>query len=691
MAGELSQKETETFYDISADFAEFDPGLEAFDNQLKLRTRDLNSMGGQESMSYHGLIAQLNDEWEHLGHIAKLTGRVYIIEEGIIELAPDSWDGPHTDKRGIYFVVDGAELASLGVIDGNAGNPPVQEKDGSLTYPVQLGYGFNSDDMESDVPMFFASPDDILKADYDEPTYDAIVSRLHHDWPKHMRFIDKHLDSAAGDPMKQMTALQKISRRVDADVIASEELNGWILRYLQNNVELDRYNPYLVTLKGMLVLIDNEQQGVTYLSIEDAVTRSLGFNSIGSRQIPDEYGAMHIDYSLLFDEPTSQFHEEGVAGGILVGPSSVLNIQSSRPVSSLRDMADDALRDEPVLRYDETEPGVTVAAPETETIHRRIYEERRLEAYEKLLADMQKKVIRERRVLYRDRADAIEESARICRGFADDIAALNLQVTDVLSVSGGVYKGIADLTTKTGKFHLDVNEESPIGSPTIDSEVIGYFESIFAAVDRQEDETGPFWMVAPRVKMVVNDIAVPVLISDDFEFLRASVKSSVAVNLDGTAGFELPHLEMIRLRRESLARAAMVERGAGGKVRRALNAISGGLMHESPTEPVVAQAPLLKSIHIAAREITIGGEHREAVDALSQLLSKRLVGVTGEIFSGGKPLGSATLNGALEGVVVMPGNPARVMANIDVISTDLEGPLESPVMVALDSITRLVF
>jgi len=705
MAGELTQKETEVFYGISAEFENFDPGLDAFNTKLGYITGQLNDWGGRQSPSYNGIIAQLNDEWENLDQTAKLTGRLYMFDTGIVELVDETWDGPHRDARGTYFVVDGAELVSLGIVDGLANQPPEQSEDGSLSFPIQLGYGFSTEESDSDYPMFYALPEDILRAEYDEPTYDAIESRLHYRWPKLLRFIDKHLKAADDDPMKTLEALRKITRRAESDCIDSAELRDWLLKYLRNNTEFDQDNSYRVTLQGdglmMPIQQGNGEVGdVKNFTADQAVTRNLRLDAIGSRFYEGEDGRVCFEFGLVFDEPTSRNIDEGVASKIMLPLKSILDMRSTRPVSSLWDLVTDSQQESEkegaVSEDKEEDDKVEFVKPETEYIHRRILEEQRLEKYQALIKDVIKRVKAARTLRYRDPKEALAESSRLSHQLAEEFLQLDLKQTDLLRVAGGARKAAADLTTAPGKFHLDVDMENPIVSPKVDSDgygYIGYFDGMFAAAASFEDNDGPFWLVAPQMRLIVNQVAQPVAVADEFVYVRAMVVSAASVNLDGSADFSLPHLERLQQRKQALADAAMHEHGT--KLPSRLASIDRGFMHEDPVETVTARAGLLRNIRAVARDI-IEGYHETGLEALREQLIERRVVVTGEgwvgtSWLGGKHVDSARGAGDIQEVIrVTADGRERVVALVQPTDTQSAAGGERT-WIALDSITELLF
>lgn len=704
MAGELSQKETEVFYGISAEFENFDCGLDAFNTKLGYVTGQLNDWGGRQSPSYNGIIAQLNDEWENLDQTARLTGRVYMFDTGIVELVDESWDGPHRDARGTYFVVDGVELVSLGIVDGLANSPPIQQEDGSLSFPINLGYGFSTEESDSDYPMFYALPEDILRAEYDEPTYDAIESRLHYRWPKLLRFIDTHLEGAGDDPMKTLAALRHITRRAEADCIDSPELRDWLLKYLRNNTDFDQDNPYQVTLQGDGLMMpiqqgNGEVGNVKNFTADQAVTRNLRLDAIGSRFFDGKDGRIRFEFGLVFDEPTSRYIDEGVASKIMLPVNSIRDMRSTRPVSSLWDLVTDSQQEaEEAFASEHTEEDdrVEFVKPATEYVHRQILEEQRLEQYQALIKDAIKRVKAARTVRYRDPKEALAESARLSQQLAEEFLQLNLKQTDLLQVAGGARKAAADLTTAPGKFHLDIDMEDPIVTPKADTEgygYLGYFDGMFAAAASFEDNEGPFWLVAPQMRLIVNQVAQPVAVADEFVYVRAMVVSAASVNLDGSADFSLPHLERLQRRKQALADAALHEHGT--KLLNRLVSIDRGFMHEDPVETVTAKDGLLRNIRSAARDI-IEGNHETGLEALREQLIERRVALTGEAWVGpswlgGKHADSLKCSGDIQEVIrVTVAGQERVLALVQPTATQTAGGGER-VWIALDSLTELMF
>jgi hypothetical protein len=183
MTDRLTHAETEQFYDLTSDFSEYDPGLDAFSDAMRRAESALSASGGQDSNGYRETLYALNQEWDYYDQPARVSGKVYVLEDGLIELAEGSWEGPHRDDSGVYFIVDNAALVSLGIIDRYDHEYRNAALHGQNESPVELAYAFTTEDMKSDQPIFYARPDDILSARYEMPTLAAIDGRLHHKWP----------------------------------------------------------------------------------------------------------------------------------------------------------------------------------------------------------------------------------------------------------------------------------------------------------------------------------------------------------------------------------------------------------------------------------------------------------------------------------------------------------------------------
>lgn len=691
----LSKGEVETFYDITTRVEEYDPGDDTFAQRMELVTGQLNDMDGQDSMSYEPVLRQLNEEWEHHGGTVTLTGRVYAAEQSIVELGHESWDGPYSDARGTYFVVDGAEFTSEGIFDAMQGHPPVMNEDSSISKPVLISYGLNPSDLEADYPTFFASPADVLHATYDSPTYDAIATRLHAEWPNEMRYVDAQLDAAGGDAHKLVKALRKISKRLSDRCIESEEFGAWMVKYIEANAEFDNFSPYLVTFEGRFTLTGvDDEANVEHLLAEEPITRYLQLKGVGTRTLMTRNGGVRsVEFSLTFDEPTSRYEEEDVASRVLIPSDSIRSIQSLRPTSSLRDLSEGTS----MLTYTDharidVDGDLRAAFTKPVWEHPRRLEERRLSAFMDAIDETVKEVCAARRYWFRDEDDARAESQRILAVIQQRFVSLGLENSDVVRIAGRMSMVNSKVESGHGSFSVDIHKDVPIGQPELTRDVIGFYDGLVASLDEAEDEEGSFWLIAPRMKLVTADFATPLVMQDGVVLQSASARSTTLANFDGSTMYESPHLEIMRHRQASLARLAMTQRGSD--VVRIMSTIDQAFMSEMPIEAVKAGRGLLRSIRKASRMIVEDEQPNEAaLEALRHQLIRRSVFIKAESWINGIRYEPSIFKGGIEDVMpfTTPDGKQQIVASLELAEDDPHDASDKVVLVVLDTVNALAF
>lgn len=623
MAGELTQQESEQFYDISARVDEYDPGLDAFTETVRRGEAFLNRSGGYDSMSYNGTLIELNDQWEYLDQAAKVTGKVYVSEEGIVGLAPGEWTGPFTDANGSYFLVEDVELISTGILDSLASEQGDVAEDGTLNRPVRFAFGFNPEGLESDIPVFYALPDDILMMKYELPTLDAVVSRLHRDWPDVMATIDRRVGKSVYNPMKLVKKMRRTIEEMQEPLRSSEDFRHNIARYIHHAMELDRAWPYGVTIKGPAFYAESPDELPETVTFKEPGLQYLKSAGLSIMEYTNET-PHRVELSFIFAVPSSITDGESIDGQLAVPLGSIKHMFSTRPMGSISEsvgLAKDA-RQARELVPEEAEIEMPDVAPEKYT-HPIIVKFRRLVKLEQLLSEAQSRTKDVQRTRHSNARDALEVSANLAAWFHQQVQELELENTDLLRVSGpGVVKANGIQEYKDSRFRIDISEEHPIINPTVVADTIGYYQGMTGEVDQFEDDEGcEFWQAAPKLGLNLFEVSQPLVTQNNYPLLTVATRSSALARLDDKTYFEIPELDAMR--RRHAAMAALVASHPKASDLKDAYAVERAFFNEDPASWAEAGS-VLKTIRRMAQSVT-EETNKELFDTLKQqLLGRRI-------------------------------------------------------------------
>lgn len=674
MADKLSPSEIDTFYDITTGFTEYDHGLASFNEIVKRSTVFLNDHGGRDSQSYRGTLIELNDNWEHLDQTATLSGRLYLMDEAYVTLAPEEWEGPFEDEKGTYFRVENAELTSLGVIDALADRPGKVDDEGEIFNPVMLAHGFVPEDIESDDAIFCATPEDILACRYDLPTSEATAYRLHYHWPKQMKKLDRRMDKAGIDPMRQITYLEKSIKTLQESLRASEDLRLWLPRYLHERLDLDIRWPYGVTLVGSAYI---QKPGEALMPVEftNVSTQFLKVSGI-ALSFDEKDSTEDIEICIVFASPTSQVDGEDLDVYLSAPLKSIQNMFPTRPMGSISEILEGTdtpsnhahVADLPLPK--DAEIRLLDDFEAEEVLHPRIAEFRRLEKLHNLLDEMTEETNRLRKTRFKNKEAAMELSQMLSRNYFQKMTDLNLESSDVIQAAGiGILKANANLKTALGAVQVNQDNETPIISPSIATDVIGSYEAFLAEVDEYKDEDDTaYWQIAPKIILCTRDTRVNMTgQAFNYPLLSVAVKSSVAARLDDSVNFTVPEYDRAKARNEAMLRLVLSRRREVNTKK--LKAVHEAFMHESPDSFVRAKASVS---HIRRISQSLH-EHPDVdlMEAFRHQLMHRKVEIIADAWVGTKVIEQAAVTGTI----------------IDVYETEIAGGKE--IVAALASDTSL--
>jgi len=624
MAEKLTKQETEAFYDLCDQIDEFDPGIDAFNTFIKHANEFLDEQG-TNSAAYSATIDQLNMAWEYYGQHTKLyASKIYITDVDLLCLIPEDMGQPQQDKYGWYFTVDGMDLVSTGIID--VGEPETWATEDEASYV--LAYGFTLDDNELETPLFYAKPDDILHAEYDYPSMDAITSRLYREHPEVMELLMHHIDKAGVDPMKLVKKLRKTWPDLQ-DTLQGPLGNYDLGRYLFHHLELDREWAYglKVTGNAWLMSDDDDQMQAMYFN-----KPSLFYGKFSALSIDtyDEQDDKKQELGFVFTLPTPQADPEGSDKQIIIPINSIKAMFSTRPPESIDE----------VIFYDQQEKlkdmfpegfGVSLVddEPLQHELHPRIAEYNRLSQLENVLTTFQKEIQRARRIRRSSSDDALEVARYIDERLQAELEKIGLTISDCIKVGGeGVSKAYANLITNENGLHIVPNQEIPIGIPPITDEVTGIVAGTVSTVDRYEDDDNEYWLPAVKLVLHIKSISTP-LITSDIPLLEVTVDSKTLARLDNTS-FEIPELDRMRRRNEALL-AATVSDTSARNIKNIKN-VQRALFNENPGAWNEAGS-IVKGIRQLAHELQEDRDDR-VVAALREEMIDRPVRLVADVFSG---------------------------------------------------------
>ncbi len=242
------------FQEFVENYEQYDVGLDIFDEKLRKLEEDANDNGGSFSELIEPAIEQLDEEWLYHNEIARVTGRLYLVDDLPASLITETWGQPDIDEDGNYsFFVENVELQSLGIVDGPHGE--VLEDD---TPAAKIGYAFVLPASNAAYPQFILYPGEASRHEYPHPTPEAVDLRLHKRWPEQLAIIDTLIQIDSQEINKLPRRLVAVARKFDADFKNSVDFREWVTIYINERLKLDQVWPYALQVEHELFCYDGD-------------------------------------------------------------------------------------------------------------------------------------------------------------------------------------------------------------------------------------------------------------------------------------------------------------------------------------------------------------------------------------------------------------------------------------------------
>lgn len=688
MAGELSQSEARIFQDlVASDDEDYDRGIEIFESALANAERMLNENGGIDSIMYEDTVEQLNQSWQHFEQPVTVTGRVYASGESSVDLAPESWGEGNEDQIGTYFIVDSAELISLGIVDISDGQ---QEGGVNASTLVRFAYGLNPSDLESNDVMFFAFPQDLLAAKYEYPTLEGIHSKLHHRWPKEMRAVDMLIIPGERDYDRLIRQLHQVAIRTKEAIDSSEQFHEWLTRYLYDRIEFDQHSQYCVTCFGPAWYQggDDEWMPFEFTSprVQSVFPAGLSLSKYETGIVP----------SIYFLRPAASQDPESFTEQFSVPITSIISMSSTRPTRSLFESINNPEGDEIEVtaagRLPEEVDGSwrdDIFAEEVPPL-REIDQLIRLDDAIKQIRNL---VDMARRTRYESEEAAVRESRILAEAISGILSEAEIGTREhLLRVEGeGVALPQADIKYGEGYFRAEIAHGGELQPPKIDEDIQGHFDGVNIAVmqyfDKEKNEV--FHLVHPQLAILVKDLRTN-LAGNNYPLMPIVTLKKGLVNLDGSAEITIPRLQQLRHQQEVLARLSLGHRNE--RVLKDVTRLVEAFEHETADGWTDLIHP--SRLRRLALDIAQNPEiHQDTIDAVRQLLINRKVKIVGNLWQDAEHLyGSA--GGIIEDVRMgRPGDESAglFIVMVDEPNIDKTHLMSKPSYVEMSSLTHLAF
>ena len=647
---ELIDRETEQ---------ELDPGIRLFDGTLQETEEFINDDGGVMSPRVEQALHELDEDWKFHRDIATVTGRVYLVDTALKHLMTEEWGEPHVDEDGeLYFLVEDVELRSQGVVRGP--HDYTFNDVESLRNRIRLGYGFSLPHDDYDMHQFVLYHGEAYKHVYGTPSAEAIDLRLHRNFPEVMKLVDQLIEEGEREAGKLPKRLELLTRRIQSELVASENLREWLAHYLDQRIAFDERWPVAITMLGPLAFMD-EEGDLLSLNIKSPHTEHT-FAPKVAFVMRDNDGQSAIDVAFVasLSHPADEHYTEQA----IIPATSIQSLRNTRRTTSLVEVAMNArYADEPDERSTQIEEITAQSARATESMER--YE--RLRVYQEILDELTHETISKRRMTYLNREAAERTSELLCERAIErlrDVGAHEMMVF-LRSQSVTMPNFAVNYNSDETGMNIMPHPNLPIVSPTVVGEYAGVFNGIRAAIDTFETEDGEAYLPIPTLYYALGDMNVE-LYKDPEALIEGSLTWKAAVRMDTTDALKVAQLEQIddfrRLKREFDNR---YPRTPIGKLIDKLGRIEAAMAYESITEfSVLRDISLLRRLSHAMANDDLAAN--EALTVLSKMFKLSTARVTGDVHHENRILHDYELGGTIEAFVQhvpdMPDSgPAMVM------------------------------
>lgn len=233
-----------------------DAGLVAFNDALQEIQKHLDEKYSNPNTAFDTQEAtdideQLEEDWNHNGSIAHVSGRIYLQDEDIAGIIPEEWGNPREDEnKDMYYWVDSIQLRSVG-----AEVLPTFDAEGKVL-KVRAGYTFALIDDPDEMPVVCAFPDHLMEHRYDKPSPQEAIERLENEWPRQFEALVERISTIGQDSLP--ARLTSIVEELQEELAHSDDFLMLVETYLQSFVVFDQTLPYSLRLESTLEYYEGE-------------------------------------------------------------------------------------------------------------------------------------------------------------------------------------------------------------------------------------------------------------------------------------------------------------------------------------------------------------------------------------------------------------------------------------------------
>lgn len=243
-----------SFQELQENYEGHDIGLEMFDAKLRQLSDNANDDGGSFSDLVDPGVEMLNEEWLYHDDTATVSGRLFVIDGSVIAELADRFGEPDKDEQGnTSFFVEDLELCSYGIADGPHGAPL-----GDEAVEAKIGYSFVLPDADTPTAQLILYPGEASKHIYPLPTPLALDAKLHSMWPDKMKLVDRLLAADDTKIVDLPRRLALIARKLQNELKDSSDGREWLSVHVNEQLQLDKIWPYVVTVKDTLYFLDDD-------------------------------------------------------------------------------------------------------------------------------------------------------------------------------------------------------------------------------------------------------------------------------------------------------------------------------------------------------------------------------------------------------------------------------------------------
>ena len=670
---ELIDRETEQ---------ELDPGIRLFDGTLQETEEFINDDGGVMSPRVDQALCDLDGDWKFHRDIATVTGRMYLVDRVLKHHMTEEWGEPQVDEDGEpYFMVEDVELRSQGIVRGP--HDYTFNDVESLRNRVRFGYGFSLPHDDYDMHQFVLYHGEAYKHVYGTPSAEAVDLRLHRDFPEVMKLVDQLIKEGEREAGKLPKRLELLTRRIQSELVASEDLREWLARYLDQRIAFDERWPVALTMQGPLTFMD-EEGDLLSLNIKSPHTEHAFAPEVAFVMRDNEgQPAVHAAFVASLPHPA----DENYAEQAIIPVTSIRSLRNTRRTTSLVAVAMNArYANEPDEQSTQVEEMTAPAARATESMER--YE--RLRVYQEILDELAQETIGKRRMTYLNREAAERTSELLCERAIERLQEVGAHEMMVFLRSQSVTMPNFAVNFNPDKTGVNIipHSDLPIVSPTVVGEYAGVFNGIRAAVDTFETEDGEDYLPIPTLYYALGNMNVE-LYKDPIALIEGPLTWKAAVRMDSPDALKVAQLEQIddfrQLKREFDNKHP---RTPVGKLIDKLGRVEVALAQESTTEfSALRDTSVLRRLGRAIdNDDTAGGE---ALTVLSKMFKLSTARVTGDVHHENRILHDYELGGTIESFVQhVPGVPDSGAALVMHVRQDPGQPIY---YIPLKSVTGFLY